>query len=597
VHRCQKARVECIEHVARRRPAKSRGDVQPPNRLRDFDKKLDKLSAVMATMAPNPALPAVHTVPSHVTDAPLRTSPSAPVAPVSAPPAHTPILPAPAPGTESTLAFWESINETLSCLGRLDPIIRSISLVHMQMLLDTYRHMVDFFPFVTLPKDYSCHELVTHRPILMFAVLTVASYESTSLQQTLSREFRKVAMVKILNGEKSLDLLQGLLVFIAWHHHYMDAQAVSVPMLLQLCVGIASDLGLDRISASVRSPLHREDSRDREAKRAYLGCYYLASNIGLIEAGRSRCISYSTTLRNYASDLASAWEQKTDSVLPIFVDICQFMEDVEETFQGRSEQALVARSQVKRLNDKWEHIRSASKLQANDYSTKPSSVLYTHANRIAETLQWVQLAAQIHLCKTAAAVDLFDRESTPWASGFQLSLRVTCLRSIEQFLDNAIKLSTAQYEYISLVDWLNLVSGVISLGKLGLHSSPLPGWDPNELQITRTFGYFRDQLSSQMPRQREHRESNEDAFERFRRITSVMMVALKTAPGCGSPNGSTFELATGSGRTVSLLQDLSLPKIKSMSNGIEKLPSLWKINPSLDMNSNEFHWKFLMGTV
>jgi hypothetical protein len=239
------------------------------------------------------------------------------------------------------------------------------------MLLDTYRHMVDYFPFVTLPKDYSSQELVQHRPILMFAVLTVASYDSVLLQQTLSREFRKVAMVRILSGEKSLDLLQGLLVFIAWHHHYMDAQAVSVPMLLQLCVGIASDLDLDRLPTS---PIHREDPRDREAKRAYLGCYYLASNIGLIEAGKSRCISFSTTLRSYASDLASAWEHKTDTVLPIFVDICQFMEDVEETFRGHNEQSLVARSQVKRLNDKWDQIRSASKLQANDYSTMPALV-------------------------------------------------------------------------------------------------------------------------------------------------------------------------------------------------------------------------------
>lgn len=214
-----------------------------------------------------------------------------------------------------------------------------------------------------------------------------------------------------------------------------------------------------------------------------------------------------------------------------------------------------------------------------------------------ETLQWSQLAAQIHLYKLASAADLLDRESTPWASGFQLSLRVTCLRSIEQFLDNSIKLSTSQYELVSLVDWLNLVSGVINLSKLGLHSSPLPGWDPAELQIARTFEYFRDQLSSQMPRQRENQDSNEDAFERFRRITSAMMGALRIAPGSASPNGSTFELATGSGRTVSLLQDLSLPKIKSMSNGMEKLPSLWKINPSFDMNSNEFHWKFLMGTV
>lgn len=242
----------------------------------------------------------------------------------------------------------------------------------MQMLMDTYRTMSDYFPFVTLPKELTCRDLLQQRPLLMFAVLTVASCDSVLLQLTLSREFRKVVTVKVMNGEKSLDLLQGLLVFIAWHHHYMDAQAVSIPMLLQICAGIAGDLGLDNLStSSMRSPLHREDPRDREAKRAYLGCYYLASNIGLTEPGKARSISYSSTLRTYASELASSWEHKSDAILPILVDICQFTEDVQETFSGQAEQALITRTQVKRLSAKWDSICLASKLQASDFSTSP----------------------------------------------------------------------------------------------------------------------------------------------------------------------------------------------------------------------------------
>lgn len=238
----------------------------------------------------------------------------------------------------------------------------------MQSLLDTYRSMVDFFPFITLPKDVPCRDLVIQRPVLMLAVMTAASSESTSLQMTLSREFRKVIMVKIMNGQKDLDLLQGLLVFLAWHHHYMDAQAVSVPMLLQLAIGMAHDLGLDNISHAIRSPLFKGDPKEREAKRAYLGCYYLAASLSSLEPGKTRTISYASNLRIYASELAAAWEYKSDAVLPILIDMCQFIEDVEETFHAPSEQALVARSQVRRLSDKWEHIRSASKLQANDFS-------------------------------------------------------------------------------------------------------------------------------------------------------------------------------------------------------------------------------------
>lgn len=371
--RCQKARVECIEHVARRRPAKPRSDGQAPSKMRDFDKKLDKISAIVATMAPvsvlQPALPSVTTVPSQFSETAQHTSPPAPTPVKASPPvSSTPVLPAPVSNGEESISFWGSINDTLSCLGRLDPVIRSISFVHMQMLVDTYRTMSDYFPFVTLPKDCSFRDLLQQRPMLMFAVLTVASYDSVLLQLTLSREFRKVVTVKVMNGEKSLDLLQGLLIFIAWHHHYMDAQAVSIPMLLQICAGIANDLGLDSLSTTMRNTLHKEDPRNKEGKRAYLGCYYLASNIGLTEPGKARSISYSSILRTYASELAASWEHKSDAILPILVDICQFTEDVQETFVNPSEQALIARTQVKRLSAKWDSICLASKLQASDFS-------------------------------------------------------------------------------------------------------------------------------------------------------------------------------------------------------------------------------------
>lgn len=361
--RCQKARVECIEHVARRRPAKARSDGQAPNRLRDFDKKIDKLSAIVATMGPSPpqtALPPIANFPLHFPDAALQTpAPSLPsTVPASSPPAlDAPALSAPGTKSDDAMPFWESLNDTLLCLGRLDPVIRSISLTHIQTLLDTYQTMAEYFPFVSLPGNTPCFDLLQRRPVLMLAVLTVASYNSIPFQLKLSREFRKVLMAKVMSGEKSLDLLQGLLVFIAWHHHYMDAQAISIPMLLQICVGITSDLGLDTLAWSVRSPVHPGDALSREGQRTYLGCYYLVSNIGLMDPGKVRSISHSSLLRTYASDLASAQDGKSDAIMPTIVDICHFMEDVEETFHNKAEHVLVARSQVKRLSDMWENIR------------------------------------------------------------------------------------------------------------------------------------------------------------------------------------------------------------------------------------------------
>jgi hypothetical protein len=349
------------------------------------EKTMDKLAAIStAPSAPSSAAQPVLPPPgaslsSQRNDITQRTPTPVPIAPAPAPapavqPAvKAPVLPNLGSAPELALSFWESINDTISGLGRLDPVIRTISVVHMQLLLETYRTMTDFFPFVTLPREAFCRDLIQERPMLMFAILTVASYDSALLQLTLSREFRKVVMVKVMKGEKSLDLLQGLLVFIAWHHHYMDPQAVSINMLIQMCVATAGDLGLDSIPAFASSPFQKQGFRDREAKRAYLGCYYLASNLGTMDPGRTRSMSYSDTLRIYASELGSAWECKSDSILPILIDTCQFIEDAEETFRNQSEQALVVKYQLKRLSDRWDNMRAATKQQASEFSKLFSS--------------------------------------------------------------------------------------------------------------------------------------------------------------------------------------------------------------------------------
>ncbi|CAI6337584.1 unnamed protein product [Periconia digitata] len=563
--RCEKARVECIEHVARRRPAKPKSVVQTPN---------------LSKPAHRPSLPSVNTIPSQVTDATQQNPPTPSMS--ALPASKPPILPVPGSTPEAAMSFWETINDTLSGLGRLDPVIRSISVIHMQLILDSYRTMADFFPFVVLPKEMFCQDLIQQRPILMFAVLTAGSYDSPLLQLTLSREFRKVVMVRIMNGEKSLELLQGLLVFIAWHHHYMDPHAVSIRLLLQMCVGIASDLGFDSIPSTMKSPPRKENGPERDAKRAYLGCYYLVSNMGMMDPGKPRAMSYSSIIRTYATDLASSWEHRSDAILPNLIDSCQFLEDIEETFQNQSMQAQVVKSQVGRLIEKWESMRQVSQAQALDY----------------KTLQWTQLISRVHLYKTVATLHLNDRDSTPWASGSQLSQRINCLRAVEQFLDASLQLSSAEYESVSIVDWLNLITSLSMLGRLVLHSSPMPGWDPTELQVARTFEIFRDRLCSIMPRPRDSHDNGEDLFDRFRRITAVMKSAMRNIPTRASPNGSTFELATGSGRTVSLLQDLpKLNPIGVIDESSNPLPTPWKVTPSLDMSSNEFCWKFLHGTI
>lgn len=58
------------------------------------------------------------------------------------------------------------------------------------------------------------------------AVMVAASYEDTNTQLCLGRKaLEHMAERIILRGEKSMDLLQGLLIFITWSVHRPNLKA------------------------------------------------------------------------------------------------------------------------------------------------------------------------------------------------------------------------------------------------------------------------------------------------------------------------------------------------------------------------------------
>lgn len=85
-------------------------------------------------------------------------------------------------------------------------------------LLDIFReNLARSTPFVLIPSEMNAQTLSTEKPFLYRAILTVASYHDSVHQIALGQQFIKdVTEYLILQGQKSLDLLQGLLVYISW---------------------------------------------------------------------------------------------------------------------------------------------------------------------------------------------------------------------------------------------------------------------------------------------------------------------------------------------------------------------------------------------
>ena len=103
----------------------------------------------------------------------------------------------------------------------LDPELpkhpRKVSPEEADSCLQRYHQLVDYFPFVILPWEATAQSLRRTRPFLLLGILCAMSTHDVPLIHQLDSEFRRVVAEKVVNeNNASLDLLQGLLIYLFW---------------------------------------------------------------------------------------------------------------------------------------------------------------------------------------------------------------------------------------------------------------------------------------------------------------------------------------------------------------------------------------------
>lgn len=84
--------------------------------------------------------------------------------------------------------------------------------------LRIFRSKASTFPFVVIPPKVSLDSLRRQRPFVFLAILCCATEYNSKLQLQLELELRENLSRRVLvSGEKSLDILQGVLVYITWY--------------------------------------------------------------------------------------------------------------------------------------------------------------------------------------------------------------------------------------------------------------------------------------------------------------------------------------------------------------------------------------------
>ncbi|KAL1838213.1 hypothetical protein VTJ49DRAFT_2940 [Mycothermus thermophilus] len=153
--------------------------------------------------------------------------------------------------------------------------------------LDTFRkYYLIFLPFVYLPSTMTSEKLRETYPFLWFTIMSVTCKHVDRRLAMSDAVKRFLAQKMVVDHEKSLDLLLGLIVILGWTHYHIKGDKPVLSVMASLAKSLVFDLGLNKvpsepyISACLKTPFHppaRE--KTQEERRAVLACFLLTSQI------------------------------------------------------------------------------------------------------------------------------------------------------------------------------------------------------------------------------------------------------------------------------------------------------------------------------
>lgn len=150
--------------------------------------------------------------------------------------------------------------------------------------------MLPSFSFTHIAPDVTAQQLQQDRPFLFRAIMAVA-YPYKQQKLAYGRQFKDVlGHMTVVQNKSSIDLLQGLLTFIAWSYDHVFNPSGTLSRLIMLATSLVCDLRLDKPLPSdehmMKPMVDDSNAKEKgcskvgfvaEEQRAVLACYALSS--------------------------------------------------------------------------------------------------------------------------------------------------------------------------------------------------------------------------------------------------------------------------------------------------------------------------------
>ncbi|OOG00510.1 hypothetical protein ASPCADRAFT_125531 [Aspergillus carbonarius ITEM 5010] len=350
------------------------------------------------------------------------------------------------------------------------------------LLLNEFRAtLMPHCPFVVISPQISAEGLRRDKPFLFLAILTAALYDNMPLQRTLEKEVKKmISDCMIFDGPVSFEILQGLLVHLAWCQYHSRPRRFS--QYLHLALSIITDLQLDRAPEYRfwRTRVNFDSGRQRESiswgqdeRRAVIGYFYFSSSVSQI-----------------------LHKQCSFSYLPYFEDCCRLLATDAEY---ASDQCLLHIVQLQRLSEKITSISVQNILAAHSsglgiecsFRELKSELELYRVNlpcRLNENhILFMQFyTAELYLCQ----ITLFDHKPSAQKPRVDSSFQIEALRmglaAAKALLDHYLCLPLRSEVAFNNAVWIQIGFALTLACKLVVAGSD-PAVHPHTVELCRAL--------------------------------------------------------------------------------------------------------------
>ncbi|KAF2757178.1 hypothetical protein EJ05DRAFT_511906 [Pseudovirgaria hyperparasitica] len=214
-------------------------------------------------------------------------------------------------------------------------------------LLDKYKDMSVRFPYVLLPPNVTLAELRETSPLLLRSMFVAATCSTSPSQDPLEREYLYTLTVHaVVDGQKSFDALQSLMVYLSWCHWHVKPDRQSLYRLASIAVGMCLDLGLNRKPQVTEAQEMNVETHwakqpalapqnnelwSPEARRIVLGLYNLTATWAVLRR-KAPLMNYSAYYSTCAQSLADEKHARTDPEIVMRLEIVRMLSTVAEEY-------------------------------------------------------------------------------------------------------------------------------------------------------------------------------------------------------------------------------------------------------------------------